>query len=576
MVSLIKAASTLWAVKKANFRRAIQSKDNFTEYLRTPGSNDDPNGSWSWSNEDLVPTPPEQRTWRWWNYGFFYFSLSMDNWTLGSTMVGIGLNWWEALVVVFVSQMISSIAMAINSRSGEVYHLGYPVVSRSVFGMYGAYYVVIARAVMAVIYYAIKLYVGSSFVVNMLTAVFGHYFTDIPNHIPASIGFTTQQMIAFLIYWFCHLPFTLLRPYQLKWLFTLKMCTIVPTCVGLFVFCMVNTRGNLGSGLPRSSAVSASQWGWFWMYAINSGLGNTANIITNQPDFSRWSHDRWASIWPQLIANPISVTISASFGILATSAINNVWGLQLWNQWDLLDEIMKRYPRPDVRFAVFLCATFWALLILGTNVAANMIPFGSDSSMLLPRYINITRGQFLGLVLAWAVCPWKIMHSATTFTNFLGGYGLFMASVVGVLCADYYVITRGNIAVEHLYDGSRTNPRYYYTHGWSIQAYIAYIAGVALPFAGFLGNLGVRVSPVAVNMGHIGWLLSYFVSIAVYVGICWVWPTPMQRAVREGGLSWEAMAEDCDALEREDKGDSESEGELFKEKGPITVEITEQ
>ena len=48
--------------------------------------------------------------------------------------------------------------------------------------------------------------------------------------------------------------------------------------------------------------------------------------------------------------------------------------------------------------------------------------FGADSTLMLPRYINITRGQFLGLVLAWAVNPWKILASAQTFTDFLGGY----------------------------------------------------------------------------------------------------------------------------------------------------------
>lgn len=90
----------------------------------------------------------------------------MDNWTLGSTMVGIGLNWWQSILVVFFSQLISSIAMAINSREGEVYHIGYPIVSRSVFGTYGAFYVVFARAVLAVVYYGIKLYIGSGFVVS--------------------------------------------------------------------------------------------------------------------------------------------------------------------------------------------------------------------------------------------------------------------------------------------------------------------------------------------------------------------------------------------------------------------------
>lgn len=71
-------------------------------------------------------------------------------------MIGIGLNWWQSILVIFGSQMIGAIFQAINSRCGAVYHIGYPVVSRSVFGMYGSYYVVFARAVLAVVYYAIK------------------------------------------------------------------------------------------------------------------------------------------------------------------------------------------------------------------------------------------------------------------------------------------------------------------------------------------------------------------------------------------------------------------------------------
>jgi hypothetical protein len=38
-------------VKKANFKTGIQSKENFKRYLRTPGSNADPTGSYSWIND---------------------------------------------------------------------------------------------------------------------------------------------------------------------------------------------------------------------------------------------------------------------------------------------------------------------------------------------------------------------------------------------------------------------------------------------------------------------------------------------------------------------------------------------
>jgi NCS1 family nucleobase:cation symporter-1 len=71
-------------------------------------------------------------------------------------MIGVGLNWWQAIIVIFVSQFISSIAMAFNSRSAAVYHIGFPCVGRSVFGMWGSYYFVGARAILAIIWYAVQ------------------------------------------------------------------------------------------------------------------------------------------------------------------------------------------------------------------------------------------------------------------------------------------------------------------------------------------------------------------------------------------------------------------------------------
>jgi NCS1 family nucleobase:cation symporter-1 len=40
--------------------------------------------------------------------------------------------------------------MLFNSRCASVYHVGFPIVARSVFGMWGSYYFVGARAILAV------------------------------------------------------------------------------------------------------------------------------------------------------------------------------------------------------------------------------------------------------------------------------------------------------------------------------------------------------------------------------------------------------------------------------------------
>lgn len=169
--------SALVADKTTTFKNAFRSREGFKYFIETGPTALDKHGNPDerqvWSNEDLDPTPPEkvplslfhgcrvsnhevQRTWRWWNYVTFYMGLSFGNWTLGSTMVGIGLNWWQSILVIFASQMISSIAMFFNSRCASVYHIGYPIVARSVFGMWGSYYFVGARAALAIIWYGVQ------------------------------------------------------------------------------------------------------------------------------------------------------------------------------------------------------------------------------------------------------------------------------------------------------------------------------------------------------------------------------------------------------------------------------------
>jgi len=203
---------------------------------------------------------------------------------------------------------------------------------------------------------------------------------------------------------------------------------------------------------------------------------------------------------------------------------------------------MDRYWSGSTRFAVVLCASFWTISILGTNIAANMIPFGSDSSMLFPRFITIPRGQFIVLLLSYAICPWKILASATTFTTFLAGYGLFMASVVAIMICDYFLLTKGNVFLSHLYDGTRSNKHYFYNWGWNVQALVAYVVGVALPFPGFVGTLGPHVSKSAQDLGECGWLLSFVSSFVVYLVLCKIWPTKNQKLIKEMGLGWEEMS----------------------------------
>lgn len=208
-------------------------------------------------------------------------------------MIGIGLNWWQAIIVIFVSQTISTIAMIFNTRAASVYHIGYPAISRAVFGMYGSYYFVGARAVLAIVWYGVqresiiqpgkgvsrrmltnlfrKVYSGASHVSNMLRAIFGDSYNNIPNHIPESAGISTKKMLAFFLFWLIHFFFCFFRPYQLRKFFWFKGFIMIPAVVGVFIYCMIETKGDVDHKLAKNSVAAST--GWAIMHAINSGMG---------------------------------------------------------------------------------------------------------------------------------------------------------------------------------------------------------------------------------------------------------------------------------------------------------------
>ena len=95
-----------------------------------------------------------------------------------------------------------------------------------------------------------------------------------------------------------------------------------------------------------------------------------------------------------------------------------------------------------------------------------------------------------------------------------------------------------------LYNPTKTNPNYYYHGGWNVQAVIAYLIGIALPFPGFCGELGATVSAGAAHIMDIGWLLAFTTSFVSYFVICTLWPTRSIRFVKEKGYRFEGLAPD--------------------------------
>jgi NCS1 family nucleobase:cation symporter-1 len=101
------------------------------------------------------------------------------------------------------------------------------------------------------------------------------------------------------------------------------------------------------------------------------------------------------------------------------------------------------------------------------------------------------------------------------------------------MIVDYFLVRRGNLDIEAMYDESSFG-KYYFVYGVNWRAVAAFVAGFALPLPGFIGSFGTAsVSSSATYMYDLGWELSFVVGGLVYWILCLVFPVPGQEDCRK-------------------------------------------
>lgn len=75
-------------------------------------------------------------------------------------MIVDGLSWWQAWLCVWIGYAISALFVYALGRIGTVYHIPFAVVNRASFGIWGSFWPIINRAVMAIIWFGVQAYLG--------------------------------------------------------------------------------------------------------------------------------------------------------------------------------------------------------------------------------------------------------------------------------------------------------------------------------------------------------------------------------------------------------------------------------
>lgn len=236
---------------------------------------------------------------------------------------------------------------------------------------------------------------------------------------------------------------------------------------------------------------------------------------------------------------PIIFTFISFIGIAASSAGQSHYKLASI-PWDP-SVLISHWPNRACRF--FGAASF-ALASLGVNISANSLSAANDFTALAPRVINIRRGQILCALLSWCLVPWKILESAGNFLTFMSAYAIFLGPIAAIMLFDFWVVNKRKYDTLALYQP--WNPIYRYScaipglpgkvvSGFNWRALVAFLVGVAPNLPGLINAVNPKIDVgTGVHPYQFGWLLGFFATAGVYLGLSYWFPaqeTQIERAV---------------------------------------------
>lgn len=511
------------------FQRAKEpftSRAAFHDMLKADRSNDQESSS-RWSNDDLRPTSPEQRTWLWYHLPLLWGGLAFgtSGWNIASSLIAVGLSWRYALCSCIIGSFIAMFAIVGLARPAAMYHIGYPVFLRSVMGMYGSYFFVCLRLLTGLCWFGIQTYSGGNLISTCLLCMFGESWAKYENALPLSASVTSKQLLCFFIAWIIQVPLMFVHPSRIQWFFTVKG-VLMPICTfGLFGWCIAQGPGI--SNIDNHKLVTANvqiPLGWAVMAGINTVLGSLASLAVSQPDLARYCRKVSDAGWPQGLAMFVCKNTVFFLGLASTASIQSAWGTAYWNIWDLLNAILAHYWTPAARCAVFLVSLAFYFSTVGTNIGTNTIAFGADITGLVPKYFTIRRGQLLCSVLGVAIVPWKILASAQSFVTFLGAVPIFFAPLTAIMIVDYWYGRKGNLHVPSLYIGVK-GALYWFTWSTNWRGIFAWCGGVAMGLPGMVGVFApTLVGDAAKNMYRLGWILTLCTAGVLYATCLFFFP----------------------------------------------------
>jgi len=463
-------------------------------------------------SEDLAPVGQRQRTWNTWNYAALWISMSLciPTYMLASSLIGGGMNWWQAISTIFLGNTIVLIPMILNGRAGAKYGIPFPVFARASFGTKGANIPAMLRAIVACGWFGIQTWIGGFALYQML-----HLWIPALGHLPAlprALGLETGPAVCFVLFWLLNMYVVWLGVDSIRKLLVFKAFFLPLAALALLFWAISSVHGGLGPILTQPSKFQTAASFWtFFIPGLTGMVGFWATLSLNIPDFTRYALSQKAQIRGQALGLPPSMTLFAFIGVVVTSATTIIYGTTIWDPVALAG-------RFDNKLLISIAMIAVAISTLATNIAANIVSPANDFANLAPAKINFRKGGLITGIVGILIFPWKLVADPTGYIfTWLVGYSSLLGPVGAILIVDYYLIRRQQLSINDLYD---PNGIYRYTGGFNRRAVISLPLGILPNVPGFLVTVGAVAADSfpawLVGLYNYAWFVGFAIAGACY------------------------------------------------------------
>src|SRR2546425_2301900 len=398
-------------------------------------------------NADLAPVPGDRRKWRVGSFAALWISMSacIPTYMLASSLIGGGMNWWQAILTIFLGNLIVLIPMVLNAHAGTHYGIPFPVYCRAAFGTTGANVPALLRAFVACGWFGIQSWIGGNAIYKIL-AVFVPSMAGVPSN---PFGITLPQFLCFLFFWAINMLVVYKGIDCIRWLLNIKAPLLI--ALGLMLLGWAyRSAGGFGPILSQPSAFDAGQpksgqFFFFFFPALTGMIGFWATLSLNIPDFSRYAVSQRDQVIGQALGLPMTMALYSFIGVAVTSATTIIFGKTIWDPVDVL----TRFTNPVVLVVAMIAL---CIATLATNIAANVVSPANDFAHLAPRQISFRAGGLITGVVGVLIMPWKLVADPNGYIFvWLIAYSALLGPIGGILIADYFIYRRRRLNLAALY-----------------------------------------------------------------------------------------------------------------------------